>query len=61
MNDIAKFISGFLGFILSWFITTVVLYGGWKLLGPDLIYGQQLVFGWCCLSLADLRTVRSSK
>lgn len=35
MNDIAKFISGFLGFILSWFITTVVLYGGWKLLGPD--------------------------
>ena len=35
MNDIAKFISGFLGFILSWFITTVVLYGGWKLLRPD--------------------------
>jgi hypothetical protein len=35
MNDITKFISGFLGFILSWFITTVVLYGGWKLLGPD--------------------------
>lgn len=35
MNDIAKFISGFLGFILSWFITTVVLYGGWKLLGPN--------------------------
>lgn len=35
MNDIAKFISVILGLVLSWFITTIVLYGGWKLLGPD--------------------------
>lgn len=35
MNDIAKFISVILGLVLSWFITAIVLYGGWKLLGPD--------------------------
>ena len=35
MNDIAKFISVILGLVLSWLITAVVLYGGWKLLGPD--------------------------
>ena len=35
MNDITKFISVILGLVLSWFITAIVLYGGWKLLGPD--------------------------
>lgn len=35
MNDIAKFISVILGLVLSWLVTAVVLYGGWRLLGPD--------------------------
>ena len=35
MNDIAKFISVILGLVLSWLVTAVVLYGGWKLLGPN--------------------------